>query len=435
VSNRFAARLGWALWAISLALLFGYLALYLAHVLQIVQPSVLDWIEDVFGALFLIAFATLGAIIVWRHPGNAVGWIFCAIGLLWVVERFAAMYAIDTLVAEPGARPYGMAGAWVQNWTWAAFSGLLYVFLPLLFPNGRLLSARWRPVAWLGAASVVLMVLGEAFHSGKLANSTLLEKFDNPLGFDPLGGDLLGPVGGVFGLVAVVGFILALVSMLAAATALILRLRRAAGEERQQLKWFAYFGSILAVLFVLQGTVRYLLNVSTPEFEVVYRSANAIVQTCLPVAIGLAMLRYRLYAIDILINRTLVYGALTVTLSVVYYGSVVLLQGLVRAVTGQQSDLAIVGSTLVIAVLFQPSRRSIQDVIDRRFYRRTYHAAQVLAAFGATARDGVDLDELRSRLLAVTDQAMQPTQVTLWLRDDAESARTTPATEAAPRVV
>src|SRR5439155_5103132 len=131
-------------------------------------------------------------------------------------------------------------------------------------------------------------------------------------------------------------------------TALILRLRRAAGEERQQLKWFAYFGSILAVLFVLQGTVRYLLNVSTPEFEVVYRSANAIVQTCLPVAIGLAMLRYRLYAIDILINRTLVYGALTVTLSVVYYGSVVLLQGLVRAVTGQQSDLAIVGSTLVI---------------------------------------------------------------------------------------
>jgi hypothetical protein len=415
VSTRTGARLGWTLWTLTVVLLGGYLALYAARGARVLLNSSLDLVEDVFGAVVLLTFATLGALIVWRQPGNRVGWIFGAIGLVWAVERFAQVYATYVLIVEPGVLPGGLAAAWVQNWTWTVFSGLLYVFLPLLFPNGQLLSARWSPVAWLGATAVTLMVVGEALHTGKLANLTFLTTFDNPIGFDPLDLDTFVGVGGLFGVVVGIGFLLALISMLAAAVSLVVRLRRAEGEERQQLKWFAYFGSILAILFVIQALVR-APHLSTPEFEIVYRWTYAIAFACLPLATGLAILRYRLYEIDVLINRTLVYGALTVTLGLVYYGSVVLLQGLFRAFTGQQYDLAIVGSTLAIAALFQPLRRRIQNVIDRRFSRQKYEAARVLAAFSPIARDEVDLDKLTARLLAVVDQTMHPIQVSLWPR-------------------
>ena len=268
------------------------------------------------------------------------------------------------------------------------------LFLVLLFPTGRLLSPRWRPLAWISGTAILVGMVSIAFTPGPLEEFASVR---NPFGVEAIGGilDLLAAIGGWTSFACFV----------AAIFSLILRFYRSRGEERLQLKWFVYAATL--------GFLAILLGGETPI-------SGTLVWTMallgLPVSAGIAVLKYRLYDIDLLINRTLVYGALTATLAPIYFGGVAALQGAFRALTGQESQLAIVASTLAIAALFGPLRRRIQGFIDHRFYRRKYDAAQILAAFNVRLRDEVDLDALRGDLIGVLDDAMRPSHVSLWLR-------------------
>ena len=399
MSARIAAPLAWSIWALSVAFAaFGLLFLYL-------NGSFDNLLDESLGidAVFALAFPTVGAIIASRRPGNAVGWIFCAIGLCGGAEVFTVEYGIYALVTNPGSLPAGVIATWIGTWVWLPSITLTITFLLLLFPHGRLLSPRWQPVAWLAAgvtaASVALLALApwDLLDVGVPAR--------NPFGIEglrDLGVAVPAPI-----------LLIGIPTMLLSVASLVLRFWRSRGEERQQLKWFVYAGVLVVVaLFVpllFSGTASTLLQL--------------LVMPSLPVAAGTAIMSYRLYDIDRIINRTLVYGALTATLALVYFGSVVTLQYAFRALTGGDSQLVIVASTLAIAALFQPLRHRIQTVIDRRFYRTKYDAAKTLAAFGTRLRDETDLDVLSEDLVAVARDAMQPEHASLWLRPPQKAGR------------
>jgi hypothetical protein len=260
--------------------------------------------------------------------------------------------------------------------------------LMLLFPTGRLPSRRWRPLAWTSTAAGAVLLF-------------LVLLFDNP-----------DQVGGVISIVTVAVVYVIFTVILLSALSIVVRYRRAGGEERQQLKWFALAAVLIGVV-----TTGHLLFLDWLLPEAFLNLLDAATITGLYVAVGIAILRYRLYDIDIIINRTLVYGALTVALVLIYFGSVVGLQYILRALTGQESQLAIVASTLAIAALFNPLHRRIQASIDRLFYRRKYDAAKTLDEFSSKLRDETDLDALNSDLLNVVRDTMQPEHVTLWLRE------------------
>jgi hypothetical protein len=323
------------------------------------------------------------------------------------------------LEISTGSLPAGQLVAWLANVLQLApllpssllpssllSSPLFLTLLLLIFPNGRFLSHRWRYVAWTAVVytclSTFLIIVSPTLTVGRHTTIT------NPTGIKEIGfvADSINIL--LYG----VGFIV----FLAAITSIFLRWQRARGRERQQLKWFMYMVVISAATYLL-----YLFSSYVPVSPYIPVLIGAIciagVTIGIPVAIGIAILRHRLYDIDILINRTLVYGTLTGILALIYFGCVVLLQHLVNGVTGQvgQSPLVIVGSTLAIAALFQPLRRRIQRIIDRRFYRRKYDAARTLAAFSATLRNEVDLNQLREHLVAVVEETMQPAHVSLWL--------------------
>jgi len=283
------------------------------------------------------------------------------------------------------------------------------VFPLLLFPTGRLPSRRWRWVAWLTVAFVLAGVISSAFSSGALLG--ILGPIQNPLGIE-----------GFTGVYRVFLFFVSPPLLVAAAFSLFVRLRRAVGVERQQIKWFAY----AAAATVSASTLAYIIPgvIDTPPwFEWAGFVLNAAFVPAIPVAIGIAILRYRLYDIDLLINRTLVYGSLTAALVAVYFGGVATTQLAFRALTGheEQPQLAIVVSTLVIAALFNPLRRRIQSFIDRRFYRKKYDAAKMLGAFSARLRDETNLITLSDDLIGVVRETMQPEHVSLWLRPDTPS--------------
>jgi hypothetical protein len=281
---------------------------------------------------------------------------------------------------------------WVYLW---AFVGTMPVatFMLLLFPDGRLPSPRWRPAAWLVAAALTLVFLHSAFAPGRIADFPR----DNPLGLDGIAGEIAGWLSLALPLVSV--------AALASVASLVVRLRRSSGDERQQVKWLATGGAVLFVGIVASnvpggpGLLAILLG-----------------QMAVAAAVGIAILRHRLYDIDVVINRTLVYGALTAALAAAYLGSVLLLQLALNPLTAS-SNLAIAGSTLAVAALFQPARRRIQAIVDRRFFRRKYDAARTLERFGAQLRDEVDLDALGDDLRAVVTETMQPAHVSLWLRE------------------
>jgi hypothetical protein len=357
-----------------------------------------------------VSFSTVGGLIAPRlPPHNLIGWLFCTIGLMGAMRLFVAEYAIVTLLAEPGSPlgrlPGGEALAWVSSWLWVVHIGL-FLFLALLFPDGRPPSPRWWPFAWIAGMVIVAGTVAVAFWPETAAGFDLT---NHPIGIE-VATDVVNPVETIL-------YSLALVAM----SSLVVRLRRSKGVERQQVKWFAYAVVMLAISAILAYVVfetigmRWLAWIS---------SVLVIVGVVgLPVAVGIATLRYRLYDIDILINRTLVYGTLTATLAAVYVASIVLLQGAFRVLTGEQSQLAVVVSTLAIAALFNPLRRRIQGFIDRRFYRRKYDAAKTLAAFSARLREETDLDTLSDDVVAVVREAMQPAHVSLWLRPDADRKR------------
>jgi len=348
-------------------------------------------------SLVVFAFSTVGAVVASRRPENPIGWIFLSGAFLWMVGELALEYGVYVLFTAPGVFPAGAWLAWFGTWVRVIGWFLIVVFLLLLFPTGRLPSPRWRPVLWAAMGYVGFFTL--VVWLSPVSQEVRLSSVRNPLGLDL---EIMNFLDDVL-------FLTLPLLLLVSGTAVIARFRRSRGDERQQIKWFAYAVAVMVVLFtiwlslVLAGLV----------------SASALVFTIpltgLPVATAIAILKYRLYDIDLLINRTIVYGSLTATLAVFYFGSVVSLQAALRALTGQESTLAVVASTLAIAALFSPLRRRVQAVVDRRFYRRKYDAAKTLAAFNVTLRDETNLEALNNDLVGVVRETMQPEHVSVWL--------------------
>jgi hypothetical protein len=361
--------------------------------------------DNVALLLAFTAFMVVGALIVAHRPGNPVGWIFSAIGLLSVTGALAEEYAYYAYVTRPGALPGAIVAAWYAGWHWNLTISLTLVFTALLFPTGRLPSPRWRPLAWLaGLTTAALVLLGALQASLPEIGGRALP---NPIGITGIGNPEESRVGDVL-------FALLIVLAVAAFASLAFRFRHARGDERQQLKWFTYAAALLP-LVMLGGLLPDTLG----------NLFFALVIAFLPVAAGIAILRYRLYDIDRLINRTLVYGLLTTLLGGVYAGVVLVLGQVFGGVGRDPPSWVVAGATLAVAALFQPARRRIQALVDRRFNRRKYDAAETIDAFGARLRDQVDLDTLSTELLAVVDQTMQPTRVSLWLRPPLPGSRGT----------
>jgi hypothetical protein len=402
MSTRAAFRLAWSIWAISIALV-GLGLLF--HILNLSHPGthVYDyWLTNTT----VVIDVTVGAIVASRRPENPVGWLVCLYSLAIGTSYFSSEYAIYALLAQPHSLPAVEVLVWISSWMLSVTVGL-QVFSLLLFPTGRLPSWRWRWLAWLTVAVTLIGMISSAFSSGPLDG---LGPIRNPLGME-----------GFFGVYEVVRSIMFPLLFLAVASSLFARLHGAVGVERQQLKWLAYAAATFAVgiiLIIIPGAID-----TPPWFEwaglVIFVAAGAAI----PIAMGIAILRYRLYDIDVIINRTLVYGSLTVMLAAVYLGSIVVLQGLQQRLFvfftgGETTPLAVVVSTLVIAALFNPLRRRIQSFIDRRFYRRKYDARKTLEAFSAKLRDETDLDRLGEDLMGVVKETMQPSHISLWLHPD-----------------
>src|SRR5215216_3257898 len=316
-------------------------------------------------SVLALAFSVVGAIIASRQPRNAIGWIFGGVGVTIGFSSFAGDYAEFWLASGFGRGVLGETAAWFSSWSWTLLVYLPTSFLLLLFPDGRLPSPRWRPVAWCAVLGLIGFLAGYTLEPGPLED---FPRIMNPYGVDSL----------ILEAVAVAGAILASASMVASAISLIVRMRRAGRAQRQQIKWLAYGGAIVVGAVFVGGVISVWIG------EVGY-ALTSIGLLGVPIFTGVAIARYRLYEIDIVINRTLVYGALTAALVAVYFGGVAALQALFRALTGQeqQPQLAIVVSTLAIAALFNPLRGRIQAFIDRRFYRKKYDAAKTLEAFSA----------------------------------------------------
>jgi hypothetical protein len=413
MSTRAAAWLAWTLWALAL---MSFVVNGVLRFLNASTPTVgyrTPLVLDFWALLLFMSFATVGALVASRQPGNAIGWIFCYLGLAFSLTLAGEEYALYALVTEPSSLPGGEGLAWLASLLDRpiAFAVLALVFL--LFPEGRLLSRRWRLVVWLDLIAVVCL-LAWALEPGPFGNLELV-RVANPFGVEGLAA-LLGKL-------EMVGLFMTLAVAVAGGISLVLRFRRAQGVERQQLKWFAFSGVVFCAVFAIGPVLWYLPEFAGTEWiwAVLFLSAASTI----PVAVGIAIMRYRLYEIDLLINRTLVYGALTATLALVSFGGIATTEAIFRALTGQeqQPQLAIVVSTLVISALFNPLRRRIQAFIDRRFYRRKYDARKTLEAFSSKLRDETDLEALSDDLVGVVKETMQPVHVSLWLRPDASSRR------------
>ena len=394
-----AARLAWSFWVISLTLTVLSLLLL---ILNLSHPGVYAfWIENV---LFSLGFSTVGAVIVPRMPPeNRIGWLFCAIGLLWAVAHFSAEYAIRALLAAPGSLPAGEVASWFFSWPPILALGLL-VFLVLLFPNGRLPGARWR---WFARLSALLTLVGSvwiAFSPGPIGAGLPIR---NPLGIEGLPNAYAPVQALMFALVAV------------SVASLLVRRFYARGIERLQTKWFTYAFAVGASGVILKYVISDPLDLVWLGWA--GYALDLIGTAGIPISMGIAITRYRLYEIDLIINRTLVYGALTAALALLYLGGVTATQAILGTLIGQreQPQLAIVVSTLIIAALFNPLRRRIQAFIDRRFYRSKYDARKTLEAFSAQLREETDLNALSEDLVGVVRETMQPAHVSLWLRPEA----------------
>jgi hypothetical protein len=399
--NRAASWLAWSLCGLSLVLTALSLFLFALNLSYSAAHGYDYWLQN---AVQAVSFSSIGAIIASRLPANPVGWLFCAAGGTIAVDCLSAEYAIYALVARPDSLPLGEALAWLAFWAWIPSIGCIVLSL-LLFPNGRLPSSRWKWLAWLTVLLTIAGAVWVALSPGAIGN---LGSIPNPLGIEGL------PNG-----YKAVSTITSALVLVAAVSTLGLRLLRTRGIERQQIKWPAFVVVVAAV-----GSIFYDTAISEAIglrwLEWAGRAVVVVALVGFPISIGIAIVRYRLYEIDTLINRTLVYGSLTTLLVAAYFSGVTGAQALFRTFTGQeqQPQLAIVASTLVIAALFNPLRRRIQSFIDRRFYRRKYDARKTLGAFSANLRDETDLNALGDDLIDVVRQTMQPSHVSLWLRPE-----------------
>ena len=343
-----------------------------------------------------LAFAVMGTLVIARQPSNRIGWVMLMFGPILELQSFTSDYPIMAVLSPHHVLPLRTWSNWMSAWSFDPLIYALFLLL-MLFPTGRLISPRLRPVIWIGTGATFALTLLDMFQRGLMRNGSI-NAWANPAGLVTL-------PEAVYRVMVIAGVL----AVFAAALCVLRRLWVARGVERQQLKWFSY--AIVALLIIFVG------DVITNRFSGIQGLLLMITVIAVPVSMAIAILRYRLYDIDLLINRTLVYGSLTVVLAGLYVGQIIAFQALFRAITGQQSDIAVAISTLVIAAAFNPLRHRVQDLIARTFYRRKYNAAQVLAAFGATCRDETDLGRLHRRLVSVVQETLQPEHVSLWLRD------------------
>ena len=402
MSYRTATWLAWAAWVLSIALT-GLALLLLALNLSHPNTHIYDYW---FSNTTIVITVTVGAIVASRRPENPVGWLLCLSGVVVGISHFGSQYAIYALLARPDSLPAGEAFAWISSWILPILIGL-DVFTFLLFPTGRLPSRRWRWLGWLTVAFVFVGVVSGAFSPGPVDG---LGPLRNPLGIE-----------GFTNSYKAVLYPMAPFLFAASALSVFVRLRRATGVERQQIKWFAYTAGATAIVTVFQIVT---LAIDTPVwFERAQFAMFTAAGTATTISIGIAILRYRLYDIDVIINRTLVYGPLTAILALMYFGGVAAIQTIFGGLTGQNDlpQLAVVASTLAIAALFNPLRRLVQAFVDRRFYRRKYDARKILEGFSTTLRDETDLSALNEELVGAVRQTMQPAHVSMWLRPDAAS--------------
>jgi hypothetical protein len=384
-------RLAGGLAALALAILMSAVVLSMATGIGVgLGLGIFMWV-------IAIAFAAVGGLIGSRHPDNAIGWLFLGAGVAAAIGSVAGSYADYWVEGRHGPELLGTTAAWYGELSWIPWILVPATFLLLLFPNGRLLSRRWRPVAWCAALGIAGTFLTQGLTAGPLSD---YPQVMNPYGVDS---PVLDPLTGLALLLVAAG-------IAGSSASLIVRFRRARGELRQQIKWLAFAGAVAAVT-ITAGTAAY-----DAVGETAANIAMMLSVLGLPLAAGVAILRYRLYDIDVVVNRTLVYGALTATLAGAYLASVLLLQ----LVVTPSSDLAIAGSTLAVAALFRPARSRIQALVDRRFYRRKYDAERTLETFSARLRDEVALDALGAELRGVVAETMQPAHVSLWLRPRAD---------------
>jgi MFS family permease len=396
MSARVPALLAWSIFALSVVLLaltglLGYLT----------PPSPTAETGMVFGALFVllsVTYPTVGALIASRRPRNAVGWLYCAAGLLIVGTGCATAYTEYSLSARPELLPATQYTAWFVDTSPAYYGAfLILALLLLLYPDGRLLSRGWGVVIWVVVIGCATWAVGWATEPGPLYS---YGSIDNPLAIGGNAGAVLGKLGPI-------GILLAFLGWAAAGISWAYRWDRAEGEERQQIKWFAFN------LLLIVASLAYPWFLTPLAFAL------------LPVTTGIAIFRHHLYDMDRIINRTLVYGSLTGILALVYLGGVTATQALLQAFTGQEElpQLVIVASTLAIAALFSPLRRRVQSFVDRRFYRSKYDARKTLEAYSTKLRDETDLEALNSELVGVVRETVQPAHVSMWWRPDAASNR------------
>jgi hypothetical protein len=399
MSGRVASWLAWSLSMLCVAMFLAIVALYALIRSAPQVPSSVSTrftLTDLLIGVPFLAFPIVGALIASRRPHNPIGWICLAVGFLFLLLGVSEYYSIYG-VAKPGSVPFPIGVAWLSNWLWMPAVGLFATYLFMLFPDGRLPSRRWRPLAWLSGAVIVVLSLGFGLAPGPVAS--LPGKIRNPFGLE--GFPWLSDA-------ANVGFPLLALCILASVVSLVLRYRRSRDEEREQIQWIAFAASVVGLLFLIGLVISLIYGSKPPSWTRLLDTMTALSYTGVPIAVGFAVLKYRLYDIDVIINRTLVYGSLTAMLALVYFGGVAATQPIFRALTGQeqQPQLAVVVSTLVIAALFNPLRRRIQSFIDRRFYRRKYDATKTLEAFSVKLRDETDLDALSDDLVGVVRETM-----------------------------
>jgi hypothetical protein len=357
----------------------------------------------------MLSFPIVGALVVSREPRNAVGWILLGVGLAWSLPSLLGIYA-EYGLSHPGTLPRPDIAVAVNEPTWVPSVGLMGTFLILLFPDGHLPSPRWRKLAWLSAAAMTLSFLAILLGPGHFGAESGHPEMRNPLGIEAL----RPYMGFAFAFIALIPL-----CIFGSAAGLISRFRRSQGHERLQLKWLAAAGGVVATAYlaVMASVLPQLLAGREPTIWIdVIGNIVISLFVLIPVAIGVAILRHRLYDIDLIINRALVYGLLTAGLTIAYLVMVTLFQNVLRPVTGQ-SELAVAGSTLAVAALFRPSRLRTQAFIDRRFYRTKYDAEHTLEIFSAKLRDEIDLDALSGELVALVTEVMEPRQVSLWLKE------------------
>lgn len=384
-------RLAWGLWAAAIAMLVAGVGLSVAGG----GPF-----DDIFSRVVVVPVAaTVGALIFARVPGNPIGWIFLGLGVVGGVQSLLAGYADFALPAEAGSSSLGETSAWLSGLLWAPLTLIPLTFALLLFPDGRLHSDRWRPLRWLAAIGIAGLTAVVALNpEGGEREEERWGLSQNPYGLEDA-----EPIRALVGLLAIA----VVPALLGTVAALVVRFRRASGEQRQQLKWLTYCGTIAVAVVFVAGT----FFDEDPNAGVLSGAAFALI----PFSIGVSILRYRLYDIDVVINRTLVYGSLTALLAGTYLALVLLFQLALSPLT-EGSGVAVAASTLAVAALGRPARRRIQETVDRRFYRRRYDTARTVESFSARLRDEIDLDALADELRLVVAHTMQPAHVSLWLR-------------------